>query len=159
MNPIVEAALAKELATLERVTDAPTGALGYGRDLSCITDCTDNFAEVSGPMLVLESVARSWITPRGTVLDDPDFGTDCRGILNHATPIQDLRMMQSRLQTEALKDERVETAQVRLEMDQLARRISATGTLGLRDWRNTTFTFVLSVTDGETLMTVLQGAT
>lgn len=158
MNPTVAAAFAAELATLTPITDAPSDPLGYGTDLSCLLDCTDDFNEVSGPMVVVQAVVRRYITPRGSLLDDADYGCDVRGLLNHGTPIQDLRMMQSRMRTEALKEERVENVEVALSMNALASEVTATVRLVLRDERST-FAFVLSVTSSEVLLKLLQGAT
>lgn len=157
MNPTVEAAFAAELLTLERVTNVPTEPLGYGTDLSCVQDSTDDFKEVSGPMVVVQRVARRFITPRGSVLDDKDFGCDMRGLLHHGTPLAELRNWQSRMRNEALKEETVDDAEVQLTLNATASKVSATVRLTLRDERET-YAFVLAVTDGEALLTLLQGA-
>jgi phage baseplate assembly protein W len=159
MNSIVAAAFAAELATLERVVTPPADPLGYGTDLSCVLDCTNDFAEVSGPLVVVQSVARSFITPRGSVLDSPDFGTDVRALLNHGTPQHDLRMMQSRLRSEAMADERVENAEVKLTLSALGSEVTIDTRLTLRDPQRTTFQFVLAVTDSAALITLMQGDT
>ena len=158
-NPIVDAAFEAAIATLTPEATPPADPLGYGTDLSCVLDCTDDFAVVSGPMIVVQAVARSFITPRGSILDDPDKGCDVRGLLNHGTPLADLRQMQTRLRAEALKDERVDTADVTCLLNANASELTVTARLTLRDARTTPFTFVLSVTSAEVLLKLLQGAT
>lgn len=79
-NPVFEAAMQAELATIEREAPVPVPPLGYGRDLSCVTDCTDDYAEVD-PLTrhaLAESLFRSVTTPRGTVIDAPALGIDVR---------------------------------------------------------------------------------
>lgn len=109
MNETVRAAIATEVAALERLVQAPTVALGYGRDLSCVTDITPELAEVD-PMSVLaiaEASARRLATPRGALPDDDDYGLDLRAYVNRATTPAEIASLELALRGELLKDDRL----------------------------------------------------
>lgn len=161
MNPTLAAAIAADLATLERVVDPPPEPLEYGADLDCVIDCTEDFAELDGstPRAIAQAVARRYCTPRGGLPDDPDYGCDVRGALNHPTTQAELRTLQSRMKNEAAKDERVERADVTVTFNQAASELSASVTITPRDPRLTAFSFVVRVTSGDVLVELLrQGA-
>jgi hypothetical protein len=88
--------------------------LGYGVDLDCVTDTTPALTEVrpQSPHAIGQAVLRRLITPRGAVLDAPDYGYDVRGRLNHGTTTDDIRSMESDVRGEAMKDDRVTNADV-----------------------------------------------
>lgn len=48
----------------------------FGLDLSCISDLDAGMREVTGTRQLGEALARRLITPRGTLLDDGNYGTD-----------------------------------------------------------------------------------
>jgi hypothetical protein len=128
MNKTVADALAADLATLTRVTDAPTESLGFGTDLSCLTDFTPDAREVD-PMSregIVESIVRRLSTPRGRVIDAPDFGYDLRGALNRATTDDTLRALVGDIRNELTKDDRIVDVDVELDTsdDRLSLRVS-----------------------------------
>lgn len=67
-----------------------------------------------GPKAIAQCVARRYMTPRGLLEYDPDFGLDLREWLNKGMTPQVLAMLQGLMQSEAEKDERVLSAAVRL---------------------------------------------
>ncbi len=79
----------------------------YGRDLSCVRDLTDEMRMVSGGLLLAQALTRRWSTPRGMLIDDPDYGTDLRQNINESFDTLALQLMKSELRAEAIKDERV----------------------------------------------------
>jgi phage baseplate assembly protein W len=88
--------------------------LGYGTDLSCVSDVTPQLDEVD-PESVLgigQAIARRLTTARGQLLDDANYGTDLRGYLNNAMTTAALRDMASQVRAECLKDDRVVDADV-----------------------------------------------
>ena len=86
-----------------------------GSDLSGVTDLTAQMAEVSGRRCLAENLARRLITPRGTLIDDPNYGYDLTGFTNADMAPSDIAQMQSGITSEFLKDERVTGAQVTVQ--------------------------------------------
>lgn len=114
MTDLVRAAIAAELAKLERIAPAPTPPFGYGADLSCAEDLTPTM-DVVDPFSVRaigEAIARRLDTPRGALVDDPDYGLDLRGYLNRGTTIAELNALADRVRTEVSKDDRIASARV-----------------------------------------------
>jgi hypothetical protein len=106
--------IAAETAKLVRLVPAPTGELGYGRDLSCLTDVTEALEEVDPASYagIGQALFRRLITPRGALPDDPDYGFDVQGALNRGTTTAELRALEVQIRLETLKDDRVEDALV-----------------------------------------------
>lgn len=84
--------------------------LGYGRDLSCVMDLTSSMAESTGRILLAEACARRLQTDRGELLDDPDYGYNIVGELGTDINLTDLARIQSQIDEELVKDERVSSS-------------------------------------------------
>jgi len=82
-------------------------AIDYGRDLSCVTDLTAEMAEVSGRRLLGEALARRLVTPRGSLLDDPNYGFDVRDYIADDQSVSALPIIAASIDAEFRKDERV----------------------------------------------------
>ena len=82
----------------------------YGTDVSCITDLDPSFRLVSGQLSVGQAVARRLITERGTLIDDPNYGTDLRKYLGEPKSASVLSRCSSDAEREAMQDERVQSA-------------------------------------------------
>lgn len=121
MNATVATALATDLATLATELDvrADAAPLGYGRDLWCVTDLTATMDTIApdSRLAIAQAVVRRWITPRGALLDDPDYGYDVRGKLNRGLTQVELRSLGSLMRLEARKDDRVSDAAVTVSFD------------------------------------------
>lgn len=106
--------IAAQVAELEHEVDAPTGALGYGTDLACVTDVTPDLEEVDpfSVRAIGEALIRRFTTPRGTLPDDPDYGLDLRSYCNRGVTATQLRELASQLRGEAGKDDRVDDAAI-----------------------------------------------
>jgi len=87
-----------------------------GTDLSCVSDCTPDFAEATGRLCLAQAVARRLLTPRGGLVDDPNYGFDLTGYVNDDVSTADLARIQANTEAECLKDERVEAADVTLSV-------------------------------------------
>lgn len=93
-------------------------AVDFGTDLSTFVggtgapDLDPTFAMISGRRVVQEAVARRFITPRGGLLDDPNYGLDLRALLNTSYSQRDLFILRERISAECRKDERVDGARV-----------------------------------------------
>ncbi len=114
-----------------------------GTDLSCVSDLDATGAVVSGRRLLAEACARRLSTPRGALIDDPNYGYDLTDFVNADLGIGDLDAIQSGISSECLKDERVLAcaALVTLDVDGVM-----TVTVQLTDGDGP-FTLVLAVSD------------
>jgi hypothetical protein len=123
MNPAFAASIERQIAELTAVGTVPEEALGYGRDLSCVTDITQDAREVDpqSPLAVAEAVCRRFISPRGCLIEDPDYGLDLRAFCNHGITYIELRSLADQAQLEACKDDRVDSAEVTLDYDDVTK--------------------------------------
>lgn len=87
-----------------------------GRDLSCVDDVTPDFREVTGRRRLAEAVARRYMTDRGTLVGDPNYGYNLTNLVNADLSPADLVAHQSGAQAEALKEEQVRAAVVVLSL-------------------------------------------
>lgn len=144
-----------ELTALGRVVTIPQPPLLWGSDLSCVTDCTATFVELvpNSPLIVAQAVVRRFLTPRGGLIDDNDYGLDLRSYCNRGVTQQDLRTLQARCVAEAQKDERVLTATVNVIAQ--APELSVTALITPKDPTIEVFTFVLSVTNETSLLELI----
>src|ERR1700745_4062562 len=111
-NPTFDEAFALELDTLEaegRLVPVPTGPLGYGTDLSCVNDCTPDFAEGDPfPARALgEALIRRLMTRKGQLLDDANYGLGIHLWLNRPATPSDLQSYGDQVVGECEKDDRV----------------------------------------------------
>lgn len=84
----------------------------FGFDLACVSDLDEGLRTVSGARLLAEACVRRITTPRGMVLDDPDFGVDVRDYLGAGVTSLELARMRAEVQAELGKDERIVQATV-----------------------------------------------
>jgi len=89
----------------------------FGTDLSCVTDIAADGRAVTGRLVVAEACARRLITPRGRLIDDPDYGFDLTAYVNEDLTPSDLAALRSGAEQECAKDERVTSAVVEAELD------------------------------------------
>lgn len=81
--------------------------LGYGTDLSCVSDLTAAMTEVTGRTALAEALARRLQTPRGGLIDDPNYGYDVTGEIDDDLTTRDIARIASQVDAECAKDERV----------------------------------------------------
>lgn len=150
---VVSDQIALQLAALPVLPRTAPLALGWGVDLSCVTDVTERMDEVdpSKPTAVGQAVVRRYITPRGGVIDDANYGFDLRGYVNHGSTDETITQLSGQIRAEAVKDERVLDAVADLSFD--TRMISVSLTLTLSDPTSTPYDLVFFVTgDGVQLL-------
>jgi phage baseplate assembly protein W len=70
-------------------------------------DLASDFRVVSGRRALIESLARRLDTPRGRLIDDPNYGTSLPGEVNDDLSQADIARIQAATTAECLKDERV----------------------------------------------------
>ena len=122
MNDTVQAAIDAELAKLERLVPQPVGELGYGTDLSCVSDLTPDLAEVDpfSMQAIGEAAIRRLTTARGTLSDARDYGIDVRMYCNRATTREEIQELTARCALELAKDDRIDSATVTATQEPLA---------------------------------------
>jgi hypothetical protein len=123
----VQEDIAAEIATLEREVPVPVGALGYGTDLSCVTDVTEKLDEVDPNSVegIQQGLIRRATTPRGSLPDDLNYGLNLRGYLNRGVTTQELRDLATQLRNEWRKDDRVIDVAVQVTSSRTAIRVQA----------------------------------
>lgn len=154
-NPILDASLQANLAGLARVVDPVTSApLGFGTEPICVTDVTEDFADVdpASPTAVVYATIRRWTCPRGALPDDLDYGRDVRAYCNRAVTLEQLRGLAQSLASEAEKDDRVSECSVQLRASVAARTLEIHATITPNDPSIAPVTFTFAVTDGQVLI-------
>lgn len=86
----------------------------FGSDLSCVSDCTPDMAVVTGRKLLAQAIARRYMTPRGGLIDDPNYGFDLTQYVNDDLSAKDIARIQAGAIAEAEKDERILSADVKI---------------------------------------------
>src|SRR5882724_5139925 len=84
----------------------------FGLDWSCVSDLDPRGATVTGFRIIGEAIARRLQTPRGGLLDDPNYGYDLVGELNDDMGAGDTGRIAASVTAECLKDQRVTAATV-----------------------------------------------
>lgn len=94
-------------------------AYDYGLDLACTDDMTIGATEVSGTANVAQAIYRRLISPRGSLIDDPDYGSDVTLLVDDVQTSRQAAIIAQQIDTEARKDERVLASQTQGEFRQL----------------------------------------
>jgi hypothetical protein len=88
-----------------------TGAqTNFGQTWSCATDVTMPCVWVTGNTAVAQMLLHRFITPRGGLLSDPNFGLCLIDYLNSPLTSDQLTLLAQQCNAEAVKDERVLSA-------------------------------------------------
>lgn len=88
----------------------------YGTDIGTVfnqfgADIDPGGVEVSGRILLGQALVRRLLTPRGRLIDDPDYGYCLTDLFSDDLGQSDLGEIQAGVDTEMLKDERVISSQ------------------------------------------------
>lgn len=84
----------------------------YGTDLFGVDDLDELGRDVTGIDVLRQAIARRLMTPRGWLLDDPNYGLDLRQYLSDSIDAAKLMQLQSAVRAELLKDQRILTCNV-----------------------------------------------
>jgi phage baseplate assembly protein W len=79
----------------------------FGSCWSCLTGLTFPAVQVTGFRVVAEAIVRRWSTPRGGLVDDPNYGFDLTGLVGDDIDTPSLSRMAQSASAEAKKDGRV----------------------------------------------------
>ena len=129
-------------------------ATDYGIDVSCLTSLDPYFSLVTGPECVAQAVARRLQTPLGGLLTDPTYGFDLRTLVNDGLSQASKLAIQTGIEAQCLYDERVDSADVSVDVDDPSGVCDIVVQLVLVDGEETTLTFTL---DANNLSLVYEG--
>lgn len=102
-------------------------ATDFGTDISCMPDLDPMGSLKQGSYVLAEAIARRLITQRGTLIDDPNYGTDVRGWVNDvASSGASLAQLKGAIERECRQDERVQSADAELYFDAPSSTLSVT---------------------------------
>lgn len=139
-----------EVAETQRVSTILPPATGYGTDIICDSDldalCREE--DPSAAIGVARAIFRRLTTPRGGLIDDPEYGFDVNSLLHKAMLPQFEAAIPGIIRNEILKDERVESVDVRwtrVGSEQFEISISGTCAAG-------PFRLVMQLTDGNAIL-------
>lgn len=154
MNDTFAAAMAVQLSELTAVPVPALGEPGYGRDLDCVSDCSDDFREIGPdtPLIIIQALARRYQTPNGSLIEDRDYGCDLCGSLHVGMTQAELRKLHTAAVGEALKDERIETASIRISFKSETNTLTLAALITPRDPRLEPFPMVLTITEAAVLI-------
>lgn len=147
-----------QLAQQTRIVEPPTGALGYGIDLSCVDDLDENMREVDpeSPEGIMQSVIRFLTTDRDSIPDAPGRGWNLRRLLNRAYTAAALEAQEGLAAQEVEQDDRIASSSVTLTVNLALRSVKARVRIVPRAPGLVPFDFITTVTDGETLAELLR---
>lgn len=86
--------------------------IDFGTDLDCEDDLNPLGSMVSGPLCLAQALVRRLSTPRGMVIDAPNYGRDLREYLHRGLTPDDVEAIPGEVRGELLKDERIEEVDV-----------------------------------------------
>lgn len=163
---IVRSSIADGLAALTPLYPTPQPPFGYGTDLSCAGDVTEALDEVDPftPLGIGQAVARCWDCPRGALPNDgkdaADYGISLSDYCNKGMREQDLRSLQSRLEAEALKDDRISKIVVKVFIIRAGAIVTLDVQAQITPFDPTigTFKLVLAVTSADVVIKAIGGA-
>jgi hypothetical protein len=85
----------------------PASFANYGTTISCTFDLAPVGILISGLQVLSEALIRRLLTPRGRLLDDPDYGYELLGEVNDDIDNATIATIGSNMDLEFVKDERV----------------------------------------------------
>ncbi len=135
------------------------GDLGYGRDLACFDDFTDDFQEIdpNSPLAVAQDAYHRLSTQRGQIPDDPDYGKDLKSLLQKAFEPNGVMQTKGQIRNELLKDDRIDAktlvVDLTLDVPNQSMTVDVKGTTARGP-----FTLIMSASDAETLLQSMTGS-
>lgn len=103
-----------------------------------------NMRLISGPRVVLEGIARRWLTPRGSLITNQNVGINIRDWIGSDTSSDGDYAKKHALVTEAQRDDRVDEIDVDFSYDRSTETLTISASVKLAD-AATVFEMVLTV--------------
>ena len=85
----------------------PSSTPLYGRDIWCDGDLDPLMPDVEGETMARQAIMRRLDTPRGALLEDPDYGTDLASMIGEGNDPAERSRVPARVIAELAKDELV----------------------------------------------------
>lgn len=101
----------------------------FGTDIGAVPDLDPMMSEFTGRAVLVEALYRRYITPRGSLFYDPNYGYALFELLGDSLSASDLVLIQAEIAQEALKDERVAAARARCVYKSETRKLRVAVTL------------------------------
>ena len=151
MSDLVRDFLAASYASLERVATTPT-ASGFGIDLLCTDDLDARLRECAADSVtaLAQDLYHRQITPRGSLVDDADWGIDVVDLLSKGSTPQEIAAVPTIVAGELRRDDRVADVTVTAAFD--GDTLTLTELIEPADPDLTPFTLIVSVSDGAALL-------
>jgi len=118
----------------------------YGRDLWCDGDLDPLMPDVEGEVMAKQAILRRLDTPRGALLDDPDYGTALEDMIGEEIDAAERPRIPARIVAEVVKDELVAAARSVKMVDR-----TGSGTVGVQ----VDFEIDVVLTDGRAVSSVV----
>lgn len=122
-------------------------------EISCLGDLDPLFTLVSERTALIHAIANRYISTRGSLPEDEDYGYNLRDWLGEVIGVNELAVIRQNVEDEALKDERVDAASATVQFfagaSRCEVRLTIVGSAG-------EFQLVLGITDVS--VAVLQAA-
>lgn len=138
----------------------PTEPFGYGSDLSCVSDFTDNFDEVDPNSRegLTEYVFRLLTADKDSIPDAPGRGYNLRKLLHKGMTRAEIRAQEGFVRGEVVQDDRFDGVRVEMSIDVTKRDVPVRVRLFLTpaDPKIKPFDFVFAIKDdGEAMLEAL----
>jgi hypothetical protein len=116
MNTTISEAFEADLATVEAEIDNSAATPGWGSDLRCGEDLTEDFEELApdDPLTVALHCFRGLNTDgeEGELADDPDWGIDLEKELSRGMTPNQIRDIETRIRGQVCRDDRLTNVQI-----------------------------------------------
>lgn len=154
-DDVVRDVLAAELALLTPLARTPEPR-GYGIDLVCIDDLTDDMQETDPDSIaaLAQDLYHRAIEDRGSNPDDPDAGEGIFRWLSQGMTQRDLTARAGSLAGEWRKDDRVADVQITVAAPD-SKTLAITGLVTPQDPAFGPFKLIIAVTDGAAHLQIL----
>lgn len=156
---IVDDFIASEIAKLEKRIPTPD-PVGYGVDVVCADDLDPHLREIDPASFegLAQDAYHRVSTARGQLPDDPDYGIDLVSYLNTPHTDRDLRAIEGQVAAELRKDDRFAEIDVTVTSEQSGKALTVSMRIVPADAQLSTFTLIVAVTDGATLLKEIRGS-
>jgi hypothetical protein len=142
-----------QIAALPRAANPEPDALGYGVDLSCVSDLTEDMRETDpeSPEGILESCVRFLTTDRDSIPGAPGRGWNVRRLLNRAYTASELAAQEGLATQELEQDDRIDRVELSLIINVQKREIKIRFRIFPKSLALQPFDAIATVTDGEAI--------
>lgn len=159
MANVVQDFIDAEIAQLQRLVPLQVAPYGYGSDLSCATDLTEDMAETDPESVqgIAEMLVRFLTVERDSVPDAPGRGFNIYRLVREGQTPESIRTAQAQIVNEATEDDRIETATCTITVAGL-KKLDINVRCTPVDKALGNFELVLGVTPDDVLFNLVQGA-